>query len=74
MKAMISLCDVNIAKNIRPTWDYRQNVGEGTYSHYNSGGFAFINYSRNLPSSFSYRLEEWIGSSVFIPMWRYIRT
>ena len=45
-KVMLSLCDVNIAKNIRPTWDYRQNVGEGSYGHSFTGGIPNKNYEQ----------------------------
>ena len=45
MQAMVLLCDVKIAKDIRPVWDYRQSPGEGAYSHHNGGGM-MIKYQK----------------------------
>lgn len=50
---MISLCDVNLAENIRDVWDYRHGVGEGAYSHYHNGGKLKKYIFRNSSSSFS---------------------
>ena len=33
VQVMVSLCDVKVAKDIRPVWDSRYNVGEGAYNH-----------------------------------------
>lgn len=45
---MISLCDVNIAKYIRPVWDHRTNVGEGAYSHKYNGGIHYKIYFKGI--------------------------
>ena len=40
---MVLLCDVKVAKDIRPVWDHRHDVGEGAYNHSNGGGMILIN-------------------------------
>lgn len=63
---MISLCDINVAKNIKPTWDKRNNVGEGTYSQYNGGGIQLKILISNLSPSSSHQLKKWVSSSFSI--------
>ena len=42
VQLMVSLCDVKVAKDIRPVWDSRHNLGEGAYNHRNNGGIILI--------------------------------
>ena len=32
-QVLVLLCDVKVAKDKRPVWDHRYNVGEGAYNH-----------------------------------------
>ena len=46
---MVSLVDVNVAKEIRTQWDQRNGLGEGAYNHRHDGSIIFINKQEIYP-------------------------